>query len=120
MPPDFELYAKRFSKKAVLPKFFPISEEKSKSYGKGLTILDSCQCPYSNGLIILLKQMANETGIPIRTHHISSSKEAQENGIHPYGTFCLLLDGKVISYKPGNLKDVKQVIKESKKQQVME
>jgi L-amino acid N-acyltransferase YncA len=115
MPPDFELYAKRFSKNAVFPKFFPISEEKIKSYGKGLTILDSCQCPYSNALIILLKRMANEANIPVKIQHISSPKEAQENSVHPYGTFCILLNGKVVSYKPGNLRDVNRAIIESKK-----
>lgn len=113
MPPDFELYAKRFSKKAALPKFSSISEEKIKSHGKGLTILDSCQCPYSSGLITILKRMANEADIPVKIQQLSSPKEAQENGIHPYGTFCILLNGKVVSYKPGNLIDVKRAIMES-------
>jgi len=55
--------------------------------------------------------MAKEANIPVKIQHISSSRDAQENGVHPYGTFCILLDGKVVSYKPGNLSDVKQAIK---------
>lgn len=114
MPPDFELYVKRFSNKATLPEFSPISKEKIKSYGRGLTILQSYQCPYADGLVNLLKQMAKEANIPVKTQHISSSRDAQENGVHPYGTFCILLDGEVVSYKPGNLSDVKQAIRGSK------
>lgn len=40
------------------------------------------------------------------------SEEAQKDGVHLYGTFCVLLDGKAIAYKPGNPGEVKRVIRE--------
>ena len=115
MPPDFELYVKRFSNSAPLPKFFPISQEKIESFGEGLTVLESHQCPYACGLVDLLRETAKEAKISMRIHHISSSKEARENSVHPYGTFCVLLNGKMISYKPGNPGDVRQAMTEPKR-----
>lgn len=113
-PPDFELHVKRFSKKAALPKFSPISKEKIRSYGKGLTIQRSHQCPYETGLVNLLKQMAKEAGIPIRIEEISSAKDVQEKGVHPHGTFCVLLNGEVVSYRPGDPTDIKRAITKRK------
>jgi ribosomal protein S18 acetylase RimI-like enzyme len=111
-PPDFELFAKRFSKNAALPKFLPISKERIKSYGEGLTVLESYQCPYSSALVNIYRKIAKEANIPIRVEHISSSKDVQEKRVHPYGSFCVLLNGKVISYRPGNSTEVRQTLKE--------
>lgn len=116
MPPDFELYSRRFLENAPLPKFHPVSKEKMRSYGTGLTILQSHQCPYASDLARLCKQMAEEVDIPVKIKEVSSGKDAQGNGVHPYGTFCVLFNGKVVSYKPGNLKEVKQAIIEGKQQ----
>ena len=113
-PPDFELFAKRFSKNVALPRFLPISKERIKSYGTGLTVLESYQCPYSSALVNIYKKIAKEANIPIRVEHISSSKDVQENCVHPYGTFCVLLDGKAISYRPGNPTEVRQALRERK------
>ena len=115
MPPDFELYAKRFSKSARLPKFNSTSRKKLKSYGEGITVLESYQCPYSSSLVNLLIETAKEANIPMKIHRISDSREARENGVHPYGTFCVLLNGKPISYKPGNLESVRQALTNLKK-----
>ena len=114
-PPDFELYVKRFSKSARLPKFFPVSQEKLKGYGKGLTVLDSYQCPYSSSLVSILRETAKGANVPMKVHHFSSSREARESGVHPYGTFCVLLNGKPVSYKPGSLDSVTQVLANLKK-----
>jgi hypothetical protein len=46
----------------------------------------------------------------LRVERVSSCEEAQKNGVHPYGTFCVILDGKVISYYPGKVKEVKQAL----------
>ena len=114
VPPYFELFAKRFSKKAALPRFLSISKERIRSYGAGLTVLESYQCPYSSALVNIYERMAKEANVPIRVEHISSCKDVQEKCVHPYGTFCVLLDGKAISYRPGNPSEVRQALKERK------
>jgi len=98
MPPYFELYAKRFSEKAPLPKFNPIPKSRLEKYTSGVTIFKSNQCPYVNGYANNVAEIAKQAGIPWRIVHIESCKEAQ-NSVNPYGTFCVLLNGKVLTYR---------------------
>ena len=97
MPP-FELYAKRLSKKAPLPKFNTIPKSKLEKYARGITVVKSNQCPYVNGYANLVAETAKQAGIPWRIEQIESCKEAQ-NSASPYGTFCVLLNGKVLTYR---------------------
>jgi len=98
MPPYFELYAKRFSEKAPLPKFNPIPKSRLEKYPSGITIFKSNQCPYVDGYANLVAETAKQAGIPWRIEQIESCKEAQ-NSVNPYGTFCVLLNGKVLTYR---------------------
>jgi hypothetical protein len=50
-------------------------------------------------------EIAKEANIPFRIEHVKSCKEAQ-NSAHPYGTFCVLFNGKVLSYRPIGKKDL--------------
>jgi hypothetical protein len=104
----FELYARKIKRDAQSPKFFPISQEKLRKCGKGITVLVSPQCPYAPNSVAAIKRIAEKTGIPARVVPILTCEEAQRNGMHPYGTFCVILDGEVVSYYPGDLKEVKQ------------
>ena len=110
--PDFELYVKRFSDDAVLPKFSPLSKERLESLGPGLTVLESDQCPYSSNLVKLCVKIAEKGGTPARIWHISTAKEAQNSGIHSYGSFCIVLNNKVISYRPGDPKAVMEALRQ--------
>jgi len=98
MPPYFELYAKRFSKKAPLPKFNPIPKSRLKKYVSGITVFKSNQCSYVSGYASLVAEIAKQAGVPWRIVQIESCKEAQNN-VYPYGTFCVLLNGKVLTYR---------------------
>ena len=99
MPPYFELYTKRFSEKAPLPKFNPIPKSRLEKYASGITIFKSNQCPYLNASANVVAEIAKQAGIPWRIEHIKTCKEAQ-NSVYPYGTFCILLNGKVLTYRP--------------------
>jgi len=105
MPPYFKLYAKRSSEKAPLPKFNPIPKSRLEKYASGITIFKSNQCPYVNGYANLVAETAKQAGIPWRIEQIESCKEAQ-NSVNPYGTFCILLNGKLLSYRPMGKKDL--------------
>jgi N-acetylglutamate synthase-like GNAT family acetyltransferase len=111
MPP-FGLYAKKLKSNVASPKFYPVSLEKLASYGKELTILESHQCPYSHKTVTSIKLMAERTKTSVRVEHIANCEEAQKNAVHPYGTFCVVLDGKPISYYPGDTKQVRRALEE--------
>jgi len=105
MPPYFELYAKRFSDKAPYPKFNPIPKSRLAKYASGVTIFKSNQCPYINGNTNIIAEIVKQDNISLRVEQIESCKEAQ-NGVNPYGTFCVLLNGKVLTYHPIGRKEL--------------
>jgi GNAT superfamily N-acetyltransferase len=108
----FELYVKKLSETVTLPRFKSISRERFERYGEGLVVVKSHQCPYAHDLTKIIEEMAEKAHIPVRIEHLSHCTDAQENG-HPYGTFFVVLDGKVISYYPGDLTEVKKALAES-------
>jgi hypothetical protein len=108
----FELYAKKLKDDVTLPKFNPTSQKKLGSYGRGLVVLESHQCPYSHKIIQNIQKIAEKAQIPVKVKHLSSCEEAQNNGAHPYGTFCVLFNGKAISYYPGDTRYIKQALKQ--------
>jgi GNAT superfamily N-acetyltransferase len=114
MPPFFELYAKRFTEKAPLPKFNPISKSKLEKYAPGIIVLKSNQCPHVDGYAKLAAQAAKEAGVPCRIEQIENCKEAQ-NSVNPYGTFCVLLNGKVLTYRGMGRKELLDCISNSQK-----
>lgn len=98
-PLDFELYAKRFLDKAPIPKFNVISKSKIEKWGAGITVFKSNQCPYSDGGVKEMVETTKRINLPMQIIEIKTCKEAQNN-VHPYGTFCVLLDRKVVTYRP--------------------
>ncbi|MHA2203500.1 MAG: N-acetyltransferase family protein [Candidatus Hodarchaeales archaeon] len=109
--PYFGLYVKIFKDNAPTPKFFPISEDKRKEYGEGITILYSHQCPYIPLLIDDVKQFADNNNLDFQVLNLKDSKEAQLNQVHPYGTYCILCKGELLSYKPGMRKETLDLLK---------
>ena len=112
-PPDFELYTKRFLDKAPLPKFREISQESMGRYGSGVTIFRSDQCPYAEDAARIISETARELALPVRVEHIENCKDAQ-NCFDPYGTFCVLYDGKVLTYHHVTGKQCKQLLTENR------
>ena len=98
-PPDLELFAKRFSDKTPMPKFNVIPEAKLRNCGPGITVFKSDQCPYVDGGVKEMIGAAEQVSLPMRIIEIRTCEEAQDS-VHPYGTFCVLLDGKTMTYRP--------------------
>jgi L-amino acid N-acyltransferase YncA len=108
---SFKLYALRLKSAVKNPRFYPISEKKKKSYGRGLTVFVSDQCPYIHNSMIGIQRLAEQAKIPLRIQHIENHDELKKHCVHPYGVFCVLLDGNVISYYPGgSLHEIKQAV----------
>jgi ribosomal protein S18 acetylase RimI-like enzyme len=104
--PYYGLYAKAFLETVPKPQFFPLSIDKLKEYGEGVIILYTQQCPYLPILVNDMEELAKKNNVNFQAILLKNTKEAQQNGIHPYGTFCAIFDGKILPYKPGIKKEL--------------
>ncbi len=95
--PDFDLLVKKFDEKSENPKF---KLGDPKKYGEGITILRSVQCPYTEKNVKAILQTA-ETKFGLKTRLIDvNDSESAQNSPSPFGTFCMILNGEIISYHP--------------------
>jgi hypothetical protein len=96
-PPTFDLLVKRFED-APMPHFAQNWEERLASYGPGITILRSDQCPYIEDATKIFLETAAERGIPARVVELETAKEVREVSPSPYGVFNVVYDGRLLSY----------------------
>jgi N-acetylglutamate synthase-like GNAT family acetyltransferase len=98
--PDFTLLALTFDEKTERPSFKKNVLTDLSAYKEGLTIMRSVQCPYTEKNVNAILDSA------INTHHLDTrlidldTAESAQNTPSPFGSFCLLYRGKVISYHP--------------------
>ncbi|UCE36989.1 MAG: YoaP domain-containing protein [Thermoplasmata archaeon] len=99
-PPDFELVAKKFVKKAPDPKFKGGMEKRLEKYAKGLTIIRADQCPYTVKNVKEICDTAKKTyGVKPNIIDLKNYKEAQ-NSPCAFGTFCIIYNGKIVAHHP--------------------
>jgi len=99
-PPDFELLVKKFNKNSPTPKFKGNWEKRLSQYGQGLTIIRADQCPYSVKNVKEIKETAEKIyGLKPSIIELKNCQEAQ-NSPCPFGTFCIVYNGKVIAHHP--------------------
>ncbi|MGB6872853.1 MAG: GNAT family N-acetyltransferase [Dehalococcoidia bacterium] len=98
--PDFELLVKKLNKKAPPPKFKGDWGERLSQYGKGLTIIRADQCPYSVKNVREISETAEKVySIKPNIIELKDYQEAQ-NSPCPFGTFCIVYNGKVVAEAP--------------------
>ena len=98
--PDFELLVKKFNKKAPSPKFKGEWGKRLSQYNKGLTIIRADQCPYSVKNVREISETADKIyGIKPNIIELKNCQEAQ-NSPCPFGTFCIVYNGKVVAETP--------------------
>jgi hypothetical protein len=93
--PDFELLVMKFHEDAPDPKF---TVGETTGYPAGLTVLRSAQCPYSVKNVDAIMETARKMKLDVNLVELDA-KGAQQ-APNPFGTFGLVLDGKVISHHP--------------------
>ncbi|HBL72030.1 MAG TPA: GNAT family N-acetyltransferase [Bacteroidales bacterium] len=98
--PDFSLLALTFDEKTERPSFRKEVLTDLSAYQEGLTIMRSVQCPYTEKNVHAIMDSA------INTHHLETrlidlnTADAAQHNPSPFGSFCLIYKGKVISYHP--------------------
>lgn len=109
--PDFELLVFKFYDDAPNPSFKDMVENLNE-YKEGLTILRSPQCPYTEKNVNEIIQTANNKyNLKTNLIDITNAKEAQ-NVPCPFGTFCIIYNGEVISYSPISNTRFENIMKE--------
>lgn len=99
-PPDFELLALKFDESALSPGFKKDMADKLKKLGKGLTIFVSDQCPQVIKSMAEIRETAEKDyGIMPNIVEMKTYKAAQDSPC-PFGTFCIVYNGKVEAYAP--------------------
>ena len=106
--PNFSLFAKFFKQDAPKPTFYPINKTKQNQYSQGATIIYSDQCPYITDLVEDLKEI--DTKGNFKTIKIDECKEAQQNGLYPYGTYCIICNGEISLYKHTTKKELTEIL----------
>jgi GNAT superfamily N-acetyltransferase len=97
--PDFELLALKFTSNAVNPKFTPMQQHLEK-YTKGLFIIRSVQCPYTEKNVKAMLETANNTyNLEANLVDLQDPKDIQQSPC-AFGTFCIVYNGEIISHHP--------------------
>lgn len=98
--PDFELLALAFDPGTPVPSFKKEALHSTGDYREGLTIIRSPQCPYTGKNVAAILDTAQaKYGLKTRLIDLKDAESAQ-NVPCPFGTFCMIYDGKVISHHP--------------------
>ena len=97
--PDFELLALKFDESKTNPSFRNMDEQLRK-YQKGLFILRSVQCPYTEKNVNAIVDSAkNKFKLPVTLVDFIDSSEVQHSPC-AFGSFCIIFNGKIISHHP--------------------
>jgi len=110
LPQNFALYAYKFSKESIDPKFHPQKPERISEYGDGFTVLTSHQCPYMENTVQSLQILADESGEELKIIEMNEFTDAQMCGLHPYGTFHVVRNGVYITHLLGGMRDIKKAL----------
>jgi GNAT superfamily N-acetyltransferase len=89
----FELMVKPFNDRTPKPVFINWTKQQAKF--RGWNLIYSNQCPWHDKSITDLKKVAIDLGINLKVTKLTSPSEAQ-NSPSGFGTFALILDGKLL------------------------
>jgi L-amino acid N-acyltransferase YncA len=96
-PPSYELLVKKFGPTPP-PSFVGGWDRRAESFGTGMTIVRSDQCPYLDDATEFATRTARERGLQTRVVELTSAREVRERSPSPFGVFAIVLDGSVISH----------------------
>lgn len=105
--PRFVLMARRFGRSQP-PRFAGGWEQKAKRFGKGLTVVRTDQCPYIDDAVNSVREAASERGFRFREVVLKSAEDVRKRCPSAYGTFSIVLDGRLFSYHYLTKNDLKQ------------
>ncbi len=108
--PDFELLVLKFHADSADPKF---NIPKLESHSDGLTILRSPQCPYSVKNVDKILETSKTLGLKTNLIDLATSELAKRSPC-AFGTFCIIYNGKILSYHPISNTRFENIMKSTK------
>ena len=97
--PDFDLLVLKLNSEVKNPKFKELKKNLEK-YQNGLFILRSFQCPYTEKNVNAILESAKlRFNLEAKLVNLKDSNAVQ-NSPCPFGTFCIIYNGKIISHHP--------------------
>jgi hypothetical protein len=98
--PDFDLLVKKFDVKSKNPKFKSNMTNNLKKYQKGLNVIRSPQCPYTEKNVnAILESAKNKFNLKPNLVDLQDSNAVQDTPC-AFGTFSIIYNGEIISYHP--------------------
>jgi hypothetical protein len=97
--PDFSLLVLKFDKQSINPAFKLNKDEITNNYDKGLTILRSAQCPYTEKNVTAIIESAQKMKLKTNVVDLNDA-HAVQNTPCAFGSFCMIYNGKIISHHP--------------------
>ena len=98
--PDFDLLVKKFDEESKNPEFKSNIMDNLKKYSKGLYILRSPQCPYTEKNVkAILKSAKNKFNLKPNLVDLQDLNTVQDTPC-AFGTFCIIYNGEIISHHP--------------------
>jgi hypothetical protein len=98
--PDFELLVKKFDSNSKNPKFKSNMTNNLKKYQKGLYVIRSPQCPYTEKNVnAILESAKNKFNLKPNLVDLLDSNAVQDIPC-AFGTFCIIYNGEIISHQP--------------------
>jgi L-amino acid N-acyltransferase YncA len=108
-PPSFELLVMRFSQ-SPNPSFPKDWESRLSRIPQGLVVYHSGQCPYLPMFLNSLANAARKMELPYQDVELKTSWEARSLSPSAYGTFGVVYNGKLLSYRPIGGKTLQQMV----------
>lgn len=96
---SYELLVKKLKTAAPDPRFVVAGERLLRKYKQGLTILAADQCPMVPKCVQDIVAVAGTFGLEPKVVPVRSAKASRELPT-PYGTFCIIYEGKPIADRP--------------------
>jgi len=98
--PDFDLLVKKFDEESKNPKFKSNMIDNLKKYQKGLYVIRSPQCPYTEKNVkAILKSAKNKFNLKPNLVDLQDLNTVQDTPC-AFGTFCIIYNGEIISHHP--------------------
>jgi len=98
--PDFDLLVKKFDLNLKDPKFKSDMINNLEKHNKGLTVIRSAQCPYTEKNVNAIMESA-KTKFNLKANLIDlKDSNAVQNTPCAFGTFCIIYNGEIISHHP--------------------
>lgn len=95
--PGYDLLAKDLGPGP--PPSFPTDwEKRAATFGDGLTVVHTDQCPYLDDAVATALEVGRDRGLKVQAVELTNARELRERAPSPYGVFSIVVDGEVLSH----------------------